>query len=312
MTLMAAAPGETGYRCLDAITRAVLDVWPDHERFLRMSFERTDHDLMSRIEQVAELSLALMEGDLNGFAASYRWMCEQFREEQFYFARHKRYRLSTVRQAQESVYDNGTYMSRYVKGILISQICWANHAKAMDLFRTRFLPANKAGYDHLEVGPGHGLFLVFAAQDPRCNSITGWDLSASSLASTRIALGKMKLNRTIRLAVQDIAQGDTPQEQFDSIMCSEVLEHTQEPERALHRMHASLRPGGRIFLNVPVNSPAPDHIYLWRKPGDVRDMIASNAFVVDGFIELSPTGKTLDQAKKHGFDISCIIIGHRS
>jgi hypothetical protein len=36
----------------------------------------------------------------------------------------------------------------------------------MDIYRDKFLPRNGEGYEHLEVGPGHGLFLVSAARDP--------------------------------------------------------------------------------------------------------------------------------------------------
>jgi len=87
------------------------------------------------------------------FAADYHWMCDNFKEEQWYFARHKTYRLSTLEDAAREVYTNAPYMSRYVNGILLSQLFWRNHAQAMDVYRTVFLPGNKQGYAHLDVGP---------------------------------------------------------------------------------------------------------------------------------------------------------------
>jgi 2-polyprenyl-3-methyl-5-hydroxy-6-metoxy-1,4-benzoquinol methylase len=152
---------------------------------------------------------------------------------------------------------------------------------------------------------------VFAARDARCKSLTGWDLSASSLESTRVALESMQTKREAHLAARNIVEDDPVGQEFDSIICSEVLEHTEDPGRALRSMLASLRPGGRIFLNVPVNSPAPDHIYLWSDTADLGHLIADTGFAIDSFIELPPTGKTLALARKYALDISCIVVAHR-
>ncbi len=76
-------------------------------------------------------------------------------------------------------------------------------------------------------------------------------------------------------------------------------------------MLVALRPGGRLFLNIPVNSPAPDHIYLWRDPEEIRAMIIDHGYEIESFSALPPTGKTLEQAKKFNLDISCIAIARK-
>ncbi len=60
------------------------------------------------------------------------------------------------------------YMTRYVSGILMSQLWWANHTDAMRWFRDAFIGAAPPRFSHLEVGPGHGLYLALAASSPRC------------------------------------------------------------------------------------------------------------------------------------------------
>jgi 2-polyprenyl-3-methyl-5-hydroxy-6-metoxy-1,4-benzoquinol methylase len=306
-----ALPGAEEFPHLSAIAAAALRAWPDHEKFLRASLGSTDREFMARLENVATDVVALTGDDLDIFAEDYRWMCQVFREEQFYFARHKKYRRSTIEEAIRDIYGNAPYMSRYVNGILLTQVLWLNHAQAMDIYRDKFLPGNRAGYAHLEVGPGHGLFLVSAARDHRCADVTAWDVSPSSLESTRRALRKMNVVRPVAMKEAEICSVDPPTEAFESITCSEVLEHTEHPHKALDNIFRALRSGGRVFLNIPVNSPAPDHIYLWRKAAEVQSMVENQAFLIEEFITLPPTGRTLEDALKYDFDVSCIIIASK-
>jgi 2-polyprenyl-3-methyl-5-hydroxy-6-metoxy-1,4-benzoquinol methylase len=308
---MSALSGTEAFPNISAIAAAALRAWPDHEKFIRASLGSADRGFMARLENVATDVVALTGDDLDEFAHDYRWMCEVVREEQFYFARHKKYRRSTIAEAIRDIYGNAPYMSRYVNGLFLSQVLWLNHAQAMDIYRGRFLPRNREGYEHLEVGPGHGLFLVPAARDARCGGLTAWDVSPSSLESTERALRKMKVVRPVNIKEAEICSVDPKPDAFDSIMCSEVLEHTEHPHKALDNMFRALRSGGRLFLNIPVNSPAPDHIYLWRKPGEVRSMVENQGFVIEEFITLPPTGRTLEDALRYDFDISCVIIASK-
>lgn len=57
--------------------------------------------------------------------------------------------------------------------------------------------------------------------------------------------------------------GDTldqvaPQEKFDGIICSHVLEHVAEPLEVLKQLVAMLAPEGRIFIELPME--------IWKKP----------------------------------------------
>ncbi|HLG87701.1 MAG TPA: class I SAM-dependent methyltransferase [Alphaproteobacteria bacterium] len=232
-------------------------------------------------------------------------------EEELHFRRHQRYRLQTFAEADREVYSNPAYMSRYVNGILISQLFWRNHAQALDLFRTAFLPRLPDRFNHLEVGPGHGLFLSYAALDSRCKAATGWDVSSSSVHATRHALEIFGIRRPIDLTVQNVLEAPAQREQFDSAIISEVLEHLEQPRKALETLFASLRPGGMIFINVPINSPAPDHIYLWTTPEAVAQLIHEAGFDIETFYELPMTGFTLERARRTRAGISCVAFARK-
>ena len=51
--------------------------------------------------------------------------------------------------------------------------------------------------------------------------------------------------------VCDITNIPEPDESFDAILCSEVIEHLPEPIRALQELARLLRPGGKLILTAP-------------------------------------------------------------
>lgn len=54
--------------------------------------------------------------------------------------------------------------------------------------------------------------------------------------------------------VSDITDIPMPDESFDAVLCSEVLEHIPEPTHALDEFARLLRPGGMLILTAPFSS----------------------------------------------------------
>jgi len=304
-------PGLDSFPSLTRIVDAQRQAWPDHAKYLRTRFAGDDPAALSRADNVARLVLALTGEELPRYCDDYRWMCENFIEEEAFFRRHNHYRRTRFDEVERDVYSNQAYMARYVNGILLSQLLWRNHAAALDLFQTRFLPALPEDYSHLEVGPGHGLFLSYAAADPRCGAAAAWDVSAVSIAATGAALATFGIPRPVTLTVQDVLSAPARPEAFDSAIISEVLEHLEDPAAALRTLFASLKPGGRIFINAPVNSPAPDHIFLWREPGEINRLVEEAGFAIDDVHLLPMTGYTVARAMEMAASLSCVVFARR-
>jgi ubiquinone/menaquinone biosynthesis C-methylase UbiE len=94
----------------------------------------------------------------------------------------------------------------------------------------------------LGCGPGNLLPLIHARK------IVGVDPSDSLLtqARTRTA-GRAEVQLIKALAEKLPFANDV----FDRIVCSEVLEHVREPERALAEMHRVAKPGAKVVITVP-------------------------------------------------------------
>lgn len=300
------------YPHLRTVVEKVLNVWPEHQKYCELRFRDDEADFLQRTEEFAALALSNVGTSLTRYVEDYRWMCERFLEEELFFQREGRYRLSTFQEAYDEVYSDLDYMSRYVRGILISQIIWDPHARAFDAFREEFLPRLPQNASYLEVGPGHGFFLYFASQQTNIARMEAWDVSQASIQETQAALGRLGVTRDISIVEQDVLKAPSRHEEFDGAVISEVLEHLERPDLALKSLHAALKPGGRIFINAPINSPAPDHIYLWQSTEEFSAFVEAQGFKILTAYYLPVTGYTLERARKHKTSISCVVIAEKA
>lgn len=262
------------------------------------------------LDGIAGHILNICGDELPQFAEDYSWLCEQQLTEELFFRRNNRYRLSTFAEAYDQVYSNKDYMTRYMNGLLFTQLWWSNHTGVMGFYQSNFVATNREGYSHLEIGPGHGLFLYLAAADPRAGSVSAWDISQASLTLTAAALSKLGLERLPQLKVQDFFSN--PSGQFDSIVFSEVLEHMEHPRQALETIRPLLSDHGRLFLNMPINSPAPDHLFNVETPEDLDRFVEGAGYTVIERAYFPVTNHTLDTARRKKLTISCAFILERA
>jgi len=302
---------------LAQLVRGSLDFWPDHSGFLEKSFAGRSAEALQISDDLATAILKLSQdvpGNLETLYRDYRFLCEDIvLPEEIHFRRHGRYRLSSFEDAFRECYGNAEYMGRYMNGLLLSNVFWDNHAQAFNYFVSSYLPLLKPGARHLEIGPGHGLFLYFASLSPAVTSVTGWDVSPTSIAQTRHALdtlGAPKVPDLIEQNMFDVAIDDGA-EQFDSLVMSEILEHLEDPTAALAAAGKVLAPGGLLFVNVPANSPAPDHIFLFESPEHATELVAKAGFEIVDSAAFPMSGTTLERARKHKLAISCVVVGRK-
>jgi len=290
------------------IVDAVLAEWPVHLRYIAKSFAARDDAMMHTTETLAKAVLVLAGGRLTEIVEHYHWTCDRLREEELFFHREGRYRLSTFAEADAEVYSDAAYMEKYMEGLLISQILWFNHAASCHFFLTEMPPRLQPGGRLLEIGPGHGLMMSLALRDFGLTTATAWDLSEVSLEQTRAALAKLG-HHDCELAVQNVMDITAGAETYDLVVLSEVLEHLEDPKSIMSPLHALVRPDtGLIFINVPINSPSPDHHYLMETPDDARALLTDTGFEIvhEGFY--ATQGTALDRAVRNRISVSACML----
>lgn len=294
-----------GHEHLARLVTQVVDVWPQHEAFLASRFEGESAEQLRFAEETARQVWRLIEHEAVEAVTSYRWLCYELLREEHFFRRHGHYRYATVREVRESGIFEEPRVTHYQRGLLLTQVLWQNHARIAETYVRDFLERRGPRERLLEVGPGHGLFLAMAGTR-LSGDVAGWDISDAMLRYTGQNLASLGV-RGATLAHHDIREGPLDGT-FDLVVASELLEHVEDPGAVLRSLRGLLSEDGRIFLNVPVNSPAPDHIYLWRSPEEFFGFVTENGFTPLSTRTFPLTGTTEERAREGGFTISCVVV----
>ena len=307
----------SSYARLSDLTARLLERWPGHASYVAKSFSGREAEVLTVSEDLAQVILTLgasMEAGVTGLLDDYRYLCETLMlPEELYFRRYGVYRLSKFEDAERECYADPELMSRYMNGVLLSSVFWENHTRAFAAYLNNYLPRLPDGASHLEIGPGHGLLLLLAARRPGISRLEGWDVSPTSVAHTGEMLATLGVERPVALKRMNMFEAPpaTGGEGFDSIVMSEILEHLEDPVAALRAASQQLKPGGFFWVNVPANSPAPDHIYLVRGLDHAIELVRQAGLEVVDSLAVPMSGVTLEKAVRRKLTVSCLIVARK-
>jgi 2-polyprenyl-3-methyl-5-hydroxy-6-metoxy-1,4-benzoquinol methylase len=298
------------HRNLSTLVQRTLDLYPAYGRFLEKRFHNVSVGELDVCEALSADILKLAGRDLDTYCLGFDHICKIQREEEVYFRRYGDYRLKTFAQAYADVYSNKPYMTKYMHGLLLTQVLWSNHTQSIDFYEKVFLKGIPATAKLLEVGPGHGLLFAKACRALASGQVTGWDISEASLEDTQHSLDALQIPKGYSLVARDLmAPGEGS---FDAIVFSEVLEHMEHPDAALRALASNLRKDGQLYINVPLNSPAPDHLFLIRSTAQLEAFVDANGMRIVTKKYLPATNYTLEQAERHALTITaCVVLAHK-
>jgi 2-polyprenyl-3-methyl-5-hydroxy-6-metoxy-1,4-benzoquinol methylase len=284
---------------------------PKHETFLRRRLAGKSVDHLRMAERIGSMIIKLAGAELDQILLDYDWICKLVLTEEFYFRRNGAYRLSKFEDAVREVYSDRELMGHYMNGLLISQLWWPNHTESYKFYVEEFLNKIPNDASHLEVGPGHGLLLAGACELDHLGTIEAWDVSEGSIENTRTCLLALGIQRPVTLVVQDLLQSSHFGRKFGSIVLSEVLEHLEAPAPALQQLRHLLTDDGRLYINMPINSPAPDHLFLLSNPEAVVSFVQAQGFAIENAKFFAGANLSLEQARGSEATISCALVARR-
>jgi SAM-dependent methyltransferase len=86
-----------------------------------------------------------------------------------------------------------------------------------------------------------------------------------------------------------------PDDAFETVLCTQVLEHVEDPYRLLAEAHRVLRPGGRLILTCP---------FIWELHERPHDYLRFSEYWLQN--TLTETGFELEVVQRQGGDLATI------
>jgi 2-polyprenyl-3-methyl-5-hydroxy-6-metoxy-1,4-benzoquinol methylase len=211
----------------------------------------------------------------------YLKMCFDMMESQKFFLKYKKYPIKQAKTAYKKVYNNIKEMKSYIFGLALSQFLWPTHYAMYSFFIKNIQFQKKKSINYLEIGPGHGLFLLNALENlgekSRFDIV---DISKTSIKITKSIIKVFFKEKTkISYFKKDIFKYAS-KKVYDFITLGEVIEHVNKPNSLLKKIRSLLHKDGRVFISTCVDCPSIDHVYHFKSIGQVEQMIKKNGFKI--------------------------------
>jgi 2-polyprenyl-3-methyl-5-hydroxy-6-metoxy-1,4-benzoquinol methylase len=280
---------------------------PLQKKYIENSFVALNESERSELERYIGYCLN-NNIDIAKLSRAYNLIVKDTLKEQMYFQRHQRYRHSSYKDVASAVYQNKEYMELYMYGLALSSYLWPNHVELHRYYRT-FLK-NYAGGEYLEVGPGHGYYMVQAMATDLFSTHTGVDISPTSIEITKsiISSGEFGSFSNYSLELCDFLCWNKTST-YDVIIMAEVLEHVEQPNQFLFKAKEMLSDDGILYITTCINAPAIDHIYLYESAEDLRAQVNDAGLIIKDELIVPYPGLSLAESmqKKVPINIAQVL-----
>ena len=91
----------------------------------------------------------------------------------------------------------------------------------------------------------------------------------------------------------------------------EILQCLDNLDLALQNVKKLLSKNGIIFINFPINSPAPDNVCLISDIEQLKERLINNGFLIKSFDCFTNGGISIEKAINNNFTISCIVSAYK-
>lgn len=293
-------------KMINMLVKEIITVNVMQKRFVEKSIDSLTPE--HRYDLDSYIQYCLKTGHSITFIAQcYNLLVKDTLNEQIYFKKHNTYRHSSYNEVSGSVYFNDDYMKQYMIGLALASFLWPNHVTINQLL-TDTLPKEIDGL-YLEIGPGHGFNFIHAIKTTRYSKFTGIDISPSSVELTKNILKSGFFGEFFNYDIiqQDFLSWNT-NAKFDAIIMGEVLEHVENPVAFLKKIKNISMDTSYINITTCINTPAIDHIYLYRSLEEIENHVRSAGLCVKKTLSVPYGNTTLSESEAQSLPVNVAMI----
>ncbi|WP_455757121.1 class I SAM-dependent methyltransferase [Sulfurimonas sp.] len=284
---------------------------PSHQKYINNSFSKYPEMkiAMDSFLKTYKKFMEIEELSASDIANAYSKMLKQIDFSRREFLKNGNYYLQTQKKAFVKIYNDEVTMKAYMLGGALSMFLWPHHFKNFTFLQKHIASLNKER-KFLEIGSGHGLFLLELLKNIKNYDIIDViDISKTSIRLTQNIIKSVNQNylKDITFYNQNIYETSNKQK-YDFIIFGEVIEHLDNPLKALETLYQLLNNNGSIFITTCVNCPMIDHIYLFNNIQEIKEIIKKANFYIEHEIITPASDKNENFIKKMKIDISYAAI----
>lgn len=290
----------------DEILNIIFSKFPTQERKIKNYFQEIpnmEEDLERFLETYAEF-MQLENITSQKLANSYLEMLDQLIFCRKEFIRSGEYFTKSQAEAFINTYDNEETMTNYMLALALSQFIWKHHYLIFKFYKDTIQELKKTD-SVLEVGSGHGLFLLELLKIiDKSMIIDVVDISKSSIRMTQNIIKSISINylENINFYISDINDYQA-NKMYDFIIMGEVIEHVDNPIIILKNLYSLLSDDGRLFITTCANCPAIDHVYYFKNAEEIKAIINEAGFTIDKELIVPSENKSEKYLEKFKVDI---------
>lgn len=260
------------------------------EKAIKAFLEKQDKKYWKRAEAFAKKLLIFMEGEdisIHYVVDAYHRLCRDMLVERIRFQKTGKYSCRDAAHALKNVYSSETKMKAYMYGLALSQFLWPNHYAMYDFFISESRKITDVR-SYLEIGPGHGFFLVESIRKFPEAKFDAIDISPVSKSISEALVKHFIGSSKCQFQVKDV--NDLKSGSYDYIVMCEVLEHLDEPRSVMAKIRSLLNKSGHFFITTCANCPAIDHVYRYRSIDHIRKEVNEAGFEINSELALPVDG----------------------
>jgi len=215
-----------------------------------------------------------------------------------------KYLTDNEAEAFSNTYDNEEIMTNYMLALALSQFIWKHHYLVFNFYKEIILSI-KSEHSILEVGSGHGLFLLELLKvTNKSKLIDVVDISKSSIKMTKHIIKSIseEYMKNISFHTSDINDYKA-NKRYDFITMGEVIEHVNDPLKILKSLFDLLSDNGRLFITTCANCPTIDHVYHFNNTEEIKNLLNEAGFKIDVELIVPSEDKSEKYLEKFKVDI---------